>query len=344
MKKRILLLMSILVLGATMMTGCGDKESKEETKEVTIGVQDTDISAIVANEKGYFAQVFKEENINAKVKLVMFDAGPAIMEAFSADSLDFGCLGDQPCISAIATGCPAEIIGTYRTQKTGTAVIANRNSKIEKVADLKGKKIGLTLGSNAEHLLNIVLEDAGLTQKDVEIVALEQADMLSVLQTGDIDAAAVWEPRISQSKEYAFRLADGEGTYDKDGKQTKKVGYKYFCNPFAANTAFTSKNKEITTAVLKALEMGAKYTDENTEDAINILANYTGVDANVASASVNCENRDVAVTDEKIEAFKATVEFLISSGQFDTSSDDCVIKSADDITKYINTSYYDAIK
>ena len=91
--------------------------------------------------------------------------------------------------------------------------------------NLKGKKIGLTLGSNAEHLLNIVLEDAGLTQKDVEIVALEQADILSVLQTGDIDAAAVWEPRISQTKEYAFRLADGEGTYDKDGKQLSSVPY-----------------------------------------------------------------------------------------------------------------------
>ena len=189
-----------------------------------------------------------------------------------------------------------------------------------------------------------ILEDAGLTQKDVEIVALEQADMLSVLQTGDIDAAAVWEPRISQSTEYAFRLADGEGTYDKAGKQVKKAAYKYFCNPFAANTEFTSKNKEITTAVLKALEMGAKYTDENTEDAIQILANYTGVDANVASASVNCEDRNVKITEEKIDAFKATVEFLITSGQFDTSSEDCVIKSAEDITKYINTSYYDSIK
>lgn len=203
---------------------------------------------------------------------------------------------------------------------------------------------GANSNSVAEHLLNIVLEDAGLTQKDVEIVALEQADMLSVLQTGGIDAAAVWEPRISQSKDYAFRLADGEGVYDKDGKQTKKVAYKYFCNPFAANTSFTKDNKEITTAVLKALEMGAKYTDENTEDAINILADYTGVDANVASASVNCEDRDVKITDEKIDVFKATVEFLISSNQFNTSSDDCVIKSAGDITKYINTSYYDAIK
>lgn len=139
MKKRILLWVSMFVIGITMMTGCG-KDSKNETKEVTIGVQDTDISAIVASEKGYFDQVLKEENIDAKVKLVMFDAGPAIMEAFSANSLDFGCLGDQPCISAIATGCPAEIIGTYRTQKTGTAVIANREAGIEKVADLKRKE------------------------------------------------------------------------------------------------------------------------------------------------------------------------------------------------------------
>lgn len=340
--KKIVAAMMLVVMSVAVLSGCSDNKSEEKgTKKITIGVQDTDISAIVAYKNGYFDQVMEEEGLDAKVELVMFDAGPAIMEAFSANSLDFGCLGDQPCISAIATGCPAEIIGTYRTQKTGTAIIARNESGIKSTADLRGKKIGLTLGSNAEHLLNIVLEDAGLTQDDVEIIALEQGDMLTTMESGQIDAAAVWEPRIQLSKDYAFRLADGEGTYDADGKKTKDIAYKYFCNPFAANTAFTSENPEITSAVLKALSMGADYTDENTEDAISILADYTGVDATAASASVNCEDRDVAITDEKVDAFKATIDFLISSGQLDTSASNCVIKSAEDIDKYINTSYYE---
>lgn len=339
--KKIVATMMLVTMSAIMLSGCSSKEDEKGTKKITIGVQDTDISAIVAYKKGYFEQVMKDEGLDAEVELVMFDAGPAIMEAFSANSLDFGCLGDQPCISAIATGCPAEIIGTYRTQKTGTAIIARKESGISTIEDLKGKKIGLTLGSNAEHLLNIVLQDAGLTQENVEIISLEQGDMLTTMESGQIDAAAVWEPRIQQSKEFAFRLADGEGMYDADGNKTKEIAYKYFCNPFAANTAFTSKNPEMTSAVLKALSMGATYTDENTEDAINILAEYTGVDATVASASVNCEDRNVAITDEKIDAFKATIDFLISSGQLKTDDENCVIKSADDIENFINTSYYE---
>ena len=340
--KKLLTVTMVAALTAVLFTACGSDDKTDEGKTViTIGVQDTDISAIVASEKGLFDEVFEELGLNAEVKLQMFDAGPAIMEAFNSNSLDFGCLGDQPCISSLATGCPAEIIGTYRTQKTGTAIIARKESGINSVADLKGKKVGLTLGSNAEHLLNIVLEDAGLTQNDVEIVSLEQGDMLTTLQNGDIDAAAVWEPRIQQSKDYAFRLADGEGTYNVDGKQTKKADYKYFCNPFAANTTFTSAHPDETAAVLKGLAKGAEYTDNNTEEAIEILANYTGVDANVASASVNCENRDVELTQDKIDAFKATIEFLISGGAIDTSDANCVIKSADDIEKFVNTSYYD---
>lgn len=337
-------LVTVFLLGTMTFYGCGnDSKSKEEnsTKEIVIGVQDTDISAIVAYQKGFFDEVFKEKDIDAKVTLKMFDAGPAIMEAFSANSLEFGCLGDQPCISAIAVGCPAEIIGTYRTQKTGTAVIAAKKSGIQTIKDLKGKKIGLTLGSNAEHLLNIVLEDAGLTQDDVEIISLEQGDMVATMQSGEIDAAAVWEPRIQQTKDIAFRLADGEGTYDVNGKQVEAKDYKYFCNPFAANAEFSKNNPEATSAVLEGLARGAKYTDENTEDAINILADYTGVDAKVASASVNCEDRDVKLTDDKIDAFKATIDFLISSNQLDTSNENCVIKSADDIDQFINTSYYD---
>ena len=339
--KKILAAMMLVVMSVVTLYGCSGGEDENVTKKIKIGVQDTDISAIVAYKKGYFDQVMKEEGLDATVELVMFDAGPAIMEAFSANSLDFGCLGDQPCISAIAAGCPAEIIGTYRTQKTGTAIIARKKSGIKSVADLKGKKIGLTLGSNAEHLLNIVLEDAGLSQNDVEIISLEQGDMLTTMESGQIDAAAVWEPRIQQSKDYAFRLADGEGTYDVEGNKTKDIAYKYFCNPFAANTAFTSKNADMTSAVLKALSMGADYTDENTEEAINILAEYTGVDATAASASVKCEDRDIKITDEKIDAFKATVDFLISSGQLKTSDSNCVIKSSEDIEKYINTSYYE---
>lgn len=339
--KKLLALMTLVIMSVVAFSGCSGSKEENGTKKITIGVQDTDISAIVAYQKGYFDQVMEEEGLDAKVELVMFDAGPAIMEAFSANSLEFGCLGDQPCISALATGCPAEIIGTYRTQKTGTAIIARKEAGIATIEDLAGKKIGLTLGSNAEHLLNIVLEDAGLTQDDVEIIALEQGDMLTTLESGQIDAAAVWEPRIQQSKEYAFRLADGEGTYDAEGNKTKDVAYKFFCNPFAANTAFTKENPEMTSAVLKALSMGAAYTDENTEDAINILAEYTGVDATVASASVNCEDRNVAITDEKIDAFKATIDFLISSGQLKTDDANCVIKSADDIDNFINTSYYE---
>lgn len=342
LSKKLMAVMMIVVMSVMALCGCTGSDSDEKkTTTIKIGVQDTDISAIVAYKKGYFDQAMKDKGLDAKVEIVMFDAGPAIMEAFSANSLDFGCLGDQPCISAIATGCPAEIIGTYRTQKTGTAVIARKGAEINSVADLRGKKIGLTLGSNAEHLLNIVLEDAGLTQDDVEIISLEQGDMLTTMESGQIDAAAVWEPRIQQSKDFAFRLADGEGTYDVDGNKTKDIAYKYFCNPFAANTAFTKENPEMTSAVLKALSMGADYTDNNTEDAISILAAYTDVDATAASASVNCEDRDVAITDEKIDAFKATIEFLISSGQLDTDNDNCVIKSAEDIEKYINTSYYD---
>ncbi len=347
MLKKIAALTAVLIFGTMSFYGCGsgsDSDAEKSAKEIVIGVQDTDISAIVAYKKGYFDEALKKQDIDAKVTLKMFDAGPAIMEAFSANSLEFGCLGDQPCISAIAVGCPAEIIGTYRTQKTGTAIIARKNAGIKTIKDLKGKKIGLTLGSNAEHLLNIVLEDAGLTQEDVEIISLEQGDMVATMQSGQIDAAAVWEPRIQQTKDIAFRLADGVGTYDESGKQTEAKEYKYFCNPFAANSEFSKNNPEATSAVLEALAEGAKYTDENTEDAIKILADYTGVDAEVAAASVNCEDRNVELTDDKIDAFKATIDFLISSGQLDTSNENCVIKSADDIDQFINKSYYDNVK
>lgn len=331
----------MLISTAVSLTACSSGEGNGGTVNISIGVQDTDISPVVAEKMGYFDQVFKEKGIDAKVELVTFDAGPSIMEAFSANSLDFGCLGDQPCISALATGCPAEIIGTYRTQKTGSAIIVRKDSGIETPEDLKGKKVALTVGSNVEHLFNIVLADYGLTQNDLEVVQMQQGDMVSALQGKNVDAAAVWEPRIAQTSDICFRLADGEGVYDKDGNQTKKADYKFFCNPLAANKTFTQEHPDITAAVLKAISMGADYTDSNTDEAIKMLAEKFDLDIEAATPSVICEERDVKITDEKIDAFKSTVDFLIDTKVIDTSDSNCVIKSADDIEKFINTSYYD---
>jgi sulfonate transport system substrate-binding protein len=63
-----------------------------------------------------------------------------------------------------------------------------KDSPINSVADLKGKKIALNKGSNVHYLLVRALEKAGLRYTDVKVVFLPPADGRAAFEKGAIDA------------------------------------------------------------------------------------------------------------------------------------------------------------
>ena len=61
---------------------------------------------------------------------------------------------------------------------------------INSIADLKGKKVGVSINQTSHYLLLQALETAGLTDADVDLV-----------NSGDLDAAVTWEPYLSNAVE-----------------------------------------------------------------------------------------------------------------------------------------------
>jgi len=137
------------------------------------------------------------EKVGLKVTLVPFPVGPAILPAMASGDVDIGWFGEFPIVTGYANGIPLTIIMIDRLDKTSTRLIARNGSGIEKLADLKGKKIGVSIGSTShEHIIR-ALKMAGLTQEDVTLVNLSPATMPAAFQAGQIDAAFTWEPNVS---------------------------------------------------------------------------------------------------------------------------------------------------
>lgn len=142
-----------------------------------------------------------------------FPAAAPLLEALNAGAIDAGYVGDAPFLFAYATGVPARVISVVRQNSDGLAIVVPAKSPIQKVADLKGRRIGTGRGSIGHYLVLATLAKAGLRVEDVNLVFLGPIDARAALTSGAIDAWATWDPYTSMLElaDGARRVADGNG-------------------------------------------------------------------------------------------------------------------------------------
>lgn len=120
-----------------------------------------------------------------------FRRGADMVGLLGERRLAAGLLGDMPTILAAAQG-QLWVVGLAK--QSATAIVASGDTTLRGMA---GKQIGYTPFSSAHHTLLQGLTAAGLSERDVRLVALEADQMPDALARGDIDAFAAWEPAPS---------------------------------------------------------------------------------------------------------------------------------------------------
>ncbi len=146
-----------------------------------------------------------------KLDLKPFPAGPAILPALAAGEIDAALLGELPTVSGFVNGLPLTIVAILNTHRSNVRLVGRREAGIATIKDLKGKKVGVSLGSTSHFHLLRALASAGLTQQDVTLVNLAPAAMPPAYIAQQIDAALTWEPNIGEVEKLgAIRLATTE--------------------------------------------------------------------------------------------------------------------------------------
>ena len=151
--------------------------------------------------------------LGVAVSWTEFNAGPVQLEALNVGSIDFGDVGEAPPIFAQAAGAPLLYVGHEPAAPKGEALIVPKDSKIDSIADLKGKRVALNKGSNVHYLLVRALEANGLSLSDIESVYLPPADARAAFEKGSVDAWVIWDPFLAaaQTTLDARLLADATG-------------------------------------------------------------------------------------------------------------------------------------
>lgn len=214
----------VLTITAIALTGCnavsddGDVDTEAEISdevapETVLRIGDPR-TQVILEEAGLLDELdFTPEWAN-------MDGGPKTLEAFRAEALDVGAVADIPPLFATWTDEPVRVVSARQTEdplehptyELGVAP----NADIESPEDLKGKRIAYSPGQAQGALVLRVLEEAGLSQDDVELVELQSTDdtFVNVIAKDEVDVAPLG---VEQARSYLAK-------YERDGGSTIAPG------------------------------------------------------------------------------------------------------------------------
>src|ERR1700678_445342 len=153
--------------------------------------------SMILKQKGLLEKEFAKDGIS--IVWVQSAGSNKALEFLNAGSIDFGSTAGSAALVARITGNPIKAIYVF-SRPEWTALVTARDSKIATVADLKGKRVAVTRGTDPHIFLVRALLDAGLTEKDITPVLLQHADGKTALIRGDVDAWAGLDPMMAQAE------------------------------------------------------------------------------------------------------------------------------------------------
>jgi aliphatic sulfonates family ABC transporter substrate-binding protein len=198
------------------------------------------------------------------VEWIEFQFGPPMLEAMRVGSIDAGAVGDTPPVFAQAAH--GDLLYLAASRGAPQSVLLPPGSKIQTLADLKGKRIAFGRGSSAHNFLLMVLEKAGLRYDQIEPVSLGPADAGAAFERGAIEAWSIWEPYTS-----LFVTRPGVRTLTTNTEIGEQYSYIMGSGPFVR------ANPSMASLVVETLGKSAESCQGRHESVAGLLADATGI-------------------------------------------------------------------
>ncbi|EFM11266.1 aliphatic sulfonates family ABC transporter, periplasmic ligand-binding protein [Paenibacillus curdlanolyticus YK9] len=311
-KKKAGFTLLLISLVATVLAGCGDKSKESssttasanapsgDTIKVNIAINGGINPLTVAREKKLYEEAFKK--LNAEVVWSKFPSGPPLLEALVAGRVDLSFLGDGAAITGLSNKLPFQVIGLNSLGKSNSTILVPKDSSIQKLADLKGKKVGLAKGTVANVYLIKVLKDIGLKQSDVNLINLQADDAQAAFESGQLDAWIVWDPYVTLNlNKGAARAIPVETEVLSPGS-------------LIAQTDFAKKHPELVVEFLKVYKQASDYELAHKDEAAKIFEEQTKIPAAVIKQILDRSEPILSTyTQAALDAQQATVDILLES-------------------------------
>lgn len=265
--KKILICLLMFIL-ALSVVGCGsqtqqaseqEEKAKKESITITLPTWTGYGPLFLAQKKGFFA----EEGLDVKLDVVQGLAERK--QALAGNKVQGMATAQDVQVTLAASGIPIKVIWALDASYGGDGILAKKN--INNVADLKGKKVALEVGSTSHLFLLTVLQKAGLTDKDIQIMQMTASDAGAAFVAGKVDAAVTWEPWLTKGSK------EGNGKILVSTKDEPGIIIDTVC----LRADLIKAKPHIASAFVRAMDKAMKYWAANPTVAEKIMAEGLGI-------------------------------------------------------------------
>ena len=308
-----------VALLASGLSACSVQDAgATESETITIGYQSKTINTVTAGtllrERGFFEEELKKVDPDLRVDWQDYDTGAPITAQMLAGKIDIGSMGDYPLLingsragEGDSSTSMVSVTG-YNARGGLNGVVVAADSPVRTLTGLEGKKISASVGSAGHGTLVQALDKAGIDP--VDDVTVENQDPpvgASSLSAGSVDAVSQF---VAWPALLAFR-DDARLVYDGARLDLPTL------HGVVVRDEFADEQAEVVEAFLRAQLRATDFLHENPLQAAEIVAEETGLPAEVVylyNGRNGVSSFDPTIKAEQVEALQHDVPFLKSIG------------------------------
>jgi ABC-type nitrate/sulfonate/bicarbonate transport system substrate-binding protein len=223
-------------------------------------------------------------------------------------------------IQASLTSVPAGALAHARAPKVVLVAMTDiatnyfgvvAETRLKTLADLKGQKVGVAMGTSSEIFAIQALERTNMTLKDVQVVNVEPPEMLAALVRKDVSAFFVWEPWLTRAK-----LATKGASHILPGSD-----FYFIHNHLVMDKEWIDKNRDLSIRFLRAVKEAGEFVMQKPDEAAPIIARFLKLDTELVKELLPKCKFMMVLDDVTMQFMKKEVDALIATkritGPFD---------------------------
>lgn len=254
--------------GGSQPSSCPVAPDPSVTANVKIGFQKIPNGDLVVKDQRMLESCLPK----AQISWTEFPSGGAVLQGFGSGSADIALLGSSPATKGLSAPLNAQmdIKVVWIQDVIGKAeTLVAKDPSVKSLADLKGKSIAVPFASTSHYSLLQALADAGMDSgKDVTLVNLDPDKMPAAWSGGQISAAWVWDPTLTELMKNGHAIMSSEDTA-KAGKPTFDLE--------AATTKFIDANQPFMKMWATCEDAAVKELKDSPDKAAESIAAELGI-------------------------------------------------------------------
>lgn len=211
------------------------------------------------------AKIAAKHGLDAE--FVPFQYGPPMMEALASGSVDAVVTSLMP-VTSFSSKLPGSAKIVAALGNSTHSLMVGKGSPIAKADELKGKKLGVSFGSDS-HLDTLIWIEAQGIKDDVSLVNIPPAELATALGNGSVDAIVIRQPQV-------LRLKETSGA-----KVLHTWPFRFFS---IMRSKFIEENPSVIEKYVAALQEAMFYVAENKEQASIWFGEHLRMDPKIIRA------------------------------------------------------------